>query len=283
LRSQDDRSVRRRAVDLGRWGVPPAQSIRVHNFGDVTIPVAPWLIAMTPGSPGAFTIPADRFFDGNEADRRQWTAYAQLMGYTDVFAFLTTYFKGRLSSEWDTIFYRDIAPALFKRIVDNLIFSSTSPQKAPTPGGPMTAKVDPNTGLLLPNAQPYKGLSADFSTTSRYTGGTVRMTINVRGTSSIARQDVPPVMYLQGGGVLANLGDPITFRLAAATRSRSSRRRRTLRRRSRGFPPSRPQRRSIRPPTTRRWAPSSRRGGGKSSSRRSIATAIRLMPASTSS
>ena len=197
--------------------VPPAQSIRVHNFGDVTIPVAPWLIAMTPGSPGAFTIPADRFFDGNEADRRQWTAYAQLMGYTDVFAFLTTYFKGRLISEWDTIFYRDIAPALFERIVDNLIFSSTPPQKAPTPGGPMTAKVDPNTGLLLPNAQPYKGLSADFSTTSRYTGGTVRMTINVRGTSSIARQDVPPVMYLQGGGVLANLGDSITFRLEDMT------------------------------------------------------------------
>ncbi len=198
--------------------VPPAQSIRVTNFDDVVIPLSPLFFVGMSGAPSTITIPRDRFFDGNEADRRQWTAYAALMGYPDVFDFLRTYFKDRLISEWDTIFYRDIAPALFERIVDNLIFSTTPPAKNPTPGSALKPIVyDPVTGLPVAPAQAYKGLAADFSTTSRYTGGTMRMTLNVRGTSSIARKDVPSLMYLQAGGAVANLGDAITFRLEDMT------------------------------------------------------------------
>ena len=186
--------------------VPPAQSIRVTNFDDVYVPISPlYFAALGVANPQTtLAFPKDRFFDDNELDRRQWTAYATLMGYTDVHKFLGTYFKGKLISEWDTIFYRDIAPVLFEHIVDSLIFSTTPPGKTTTPAGPTPA-------------DSYKGITADFATTARYTGGVMRMTLTLRGTSSIKREDLPRTLYLQAGGAVAALGDVVTLRLEDMT------------------------------------------------------------------
>lgn len=185
-------------LDANYGSVPPAQAVRVTNFENVSVAVSPLFI--TDGSSNIINLAKDRFFDGNELDRRQWEAYGLLLGYTDVFKFLGAYFKGKLVSEWDTIFYNDIAPALFEKIIQNINFTVTPPVRGPVaPGAPV--------------ANAYNGFACDFSSTSRYTGGNVNMTLNVRGTSTTTREKVPEILYLSAGSAVANLSDVISFRL----------------------------------------------------------------------
>ena len=53
------------------------------------------------------------FFEDGKRDQEQWEAVLRLLGYTDVLDMLDYYFRGRLISEWDEIFYNDIAPLVF--------------------------------------------------------------------------------------------------------------------------------------------------------------------------
>ena len=60
-----------------------------------------------------------QFFETGGFDKAQWEAYASLLG-KNVFDMLSYYFKDRLISEWDSIYYNDIAPLLFERICNNI-------------------------------------------------------------------------------------------------------------------------------------------------------------------
>lgn len=177
--------------------VPPAQSIRVTNFDDVYVssfPLVPWLNAPGVG----VRIGKERFFDGNELDQRQWEAYAALMGYDDVYKILSTYFKDKLISEWDTIFYREIVPVMFERMIARLSFATSPPDHAAK-----TAATPPNK---------YVGIACDFSSRTRYTGGQQRITLNLRASSNLTRAEIPDTLYLQCGTAVARLSDVITFR-----------------------------------------------------------------------
>src|SRR4029079_1014224 len=77
-------------VDANYASVPPAQCIRVRKFDS-------------------------NFFEAGGFDKAPWEAYASLLG-KNVLDMLSYYFKDRLISEWDSIFYNDIAPLLFERI-----------------------------------------------------------------------------------------------------------------------------------------------------------------------
>ncbi|MFM8331105.1 MAG: hypothetical protein ACKN9T_05405 [Candidatus Methylumidiphilus sp.] len=192
-------------MDANFASLPPAQSIRVTNFDDVHMPVAPWFFPNSDMG-GTITLSKDRFFDGNELDRRQWEAYAKILGWDDVFKFLSAYFKGKLIAEWDSIFYSDIAPVVFERIVNSLHFSATKPDKYPVSDKP-------------PKAANDIGLDADFSSTSRYNGGNATVTLNVRGRASRARSKLPQIVYLECTSPIAGLSDMITFRLENMTLS----------------------------------------------------------------
>lgn len=122
------------SVDANFQSVKPKDCIRVINFDD-------------------------KFFDGSGNDERQWDEYRKILEsaipgtqLTDTPKFLTYYFRDRLISEWDSIFYNDIAPLLFETIAKNIHIGAFS--------------------------------SLDFSTTEKYKGGNVVMRLNIRGNAS---------------------------------------------------------------------------------------------------
>lgn len=133
-------------LDANYEYVAPARCIRVNNFRDFTIKL-PW---------GNITIAPIDFFQGAQVDKKLWDAYASILGYTDTLDMLEYYFKGRLISEWDEIYYNDIAPVVFERITDAIRF---------------------------------EGITTDMSTTARYKGGERVMRINFNGTTSKRRVD----------------------------------------------------------------------------------------------
>lgn len=141
-------------LDANYDSVPPAQCIRVANFTPTSI------------SFGGVTVPVqglDFFQDGIE-DLKLWTHYAKLLGYTDVLKMLDYYFKGRLIAEWDDIFYNDIAPVVFRKIVDSITISQ---------------------------------INADFTSEVKYTGGERLMRLYVSGTTSKKRNELPPQLKLK--------------------------------------------------------------------------------------
>ena len=99
------------SLDANYDSVPPAQCIRVTNFAPTSI------------SFGGVTVPVsglDFFLDGN-VDKDLWTAYATILGHSgDVLKMLDYYFRGRLIAEWDEIFYNDLAPIIFDKIVSSM-------------------------------------------------------------------------------------------------------------------------------------------------------------------
>lgn len=114
------------SVDANFGYVPPAQCIRVKKFDD-------------------------NFFEEGGFDKAQWTAYAKLLG-KNVMDMLSYYFKDRLISEWDSIYYNDIAPLVFERILQNISIGSFS--------------------------------AIDFSSETKYKGNTTLQKINLRGNGS---------------------------------------------------------------------------------------------------
>lgn len=140
-------------LDANFQTVPPAQCIRVTNFQPTSFPI------------GGISIPVSGadFFDKGPVDKQLWTAYATILGYSNVFDMLDYYFKNRLIAEWDEIYYNDIAPIIFDKIVDSI-------------------------KLEL--------ISTDMTSTMRYKGGERLISINLSGTTNIKRNKFPDKIKL---------------------------------------------------------------------------------------
>jgi hypothetical protein len=146
-------------MDANFETVPPAQCIRVMNFSPPPkVSIGPFGLL-----PLVVTAPED-FFADNIDDRAQWQAYATLLGYPDVISFLNAHFRGNLISEWDEIFSRDIAPIAFERIL---------------------------------SAVGLEHFSVDFTTEARYHGGDHLLRVNLAGTTSKKRNELPEVLELK--------------------------------------------------------------------------------------
>ncbi len=138
-------------IDDNFQTVPPAHCVRVVNFQPTSVTI------------GGITVPvtfAD-FFENDVVDKKVWTTYATLLGYADVIPMMENYFQGRLISEWDDIYYNEMVPVIFDKIVDTL-------------------RMD------------YMAL--DFTSSTRYKGGERTMRVDFRGTTSKKRVEFP--LYL---------------------------------------------------------------------------------------
>jgi hypothetical protein len=145
------------SLDANYQSVPPAECIRVVNFKPpATISIGP-LGSISP------TFSILDFFADNDDDKKQWTIYANLLGYTDVLTMLNAYFKGNLISEWDAIFYNDIAPLIFEKIVSDITLSE---------------------------------FSTDFSSETKYKGGERVIRLNLTGSTSKKRNQLPQQLNL---------------------------------------------------------------------------------------
>ncbi|HEY0610733.1 MAG TPA: papain-like cysteine protease family protein, partial [Chitinophaga sp.] len=119
------------------------------------------------------------FFQNSVIDKNLWDAYAAILGYNDTLDMLDYYFKGRLISEWDDIYYNDIAPVVFDRIVD---------------------------AIKLEN------IATDMTSASRYKGGERVMRINFNGTTSKTRADFNDTMLMScSSPVVKNLKNLVTL------------------------------------------------------------------------
>lgn len=81
--------------------VPPAQCIRVHNFNPLTI-----LVNDVPK-----TID---FFDGMPDDKKIWEAYARVL-QINIYELMNK-FSGNVISDWNRLFFDDIAPDIIKEL-----------------------------------------------------------------------------------------------------------------------------------------------------------------------
>jgi hypothetical protein len=139
--------------DANYENVPPAQCIRIINFNPKTISYGPITLQVN----------ALDFFHGGIIDKQLWTTIAGLLNYTDkpgepaVLQMLDYYFKGQLISEWDAIFYNDILPEVFERLIENIRIDS---------------------------------IASTFTNTTRYRGGERVVQINVVGTTTLSRKEL---------------------------------------------------------------------------------------------
>ena len=175
------------SMDANYQSVPPAQCMRIVNFKPQPISVGVSLPTLVPANSLS---PALDFFAENLDDRKQWQAYADILGYSDVETMLNAYFKGNLIAEWDSIFYTDIAPLIFEKIVSRITLSE---------------------------------FSTDFSSETKYRGSERVMRLNVTGASSKKRNQLPLELNL---GVsdqnLKRLQNYITFNVEELTISYST-------------------------------------------------------------
>ena len=140
-------------LDGNYQNVPPAQAIRIITF-------SPQTVTLDDGSMGEVD-----GFDNNDIDKQQWEAYANILTeFGDVYEMMNEFFAGRLVSEFDRIFYQDIAPLVFNRIVDSI-------------------KIGAPPGEDAPNLE-------DLTPMTRYTGGEQSMRIRVAGNYSGTRMDL---------------------------------------------------------------------------------------------
>lgn len=157
-------------LDANYESVPPAKCIRVVNFRPVPMTIFGQTFTVSGG---------DSFFEDSIIDKKLWTTYASILGYSDVLDMLEYYFKGRLISEWDEIYNKDIAPVLFQKVVDSI-------------------RVDK--------------LSLDLTTVGHYKGGEVVMRMTVNGTTPLKRNQLPEILNMKSSSSLLNsLADYITL------------------------------------------------------------------------
>ncbi|MEU6223122.1 papain-like cysteine protease family protein [Streptomyces sp. NPDC047042] len=140
-------------LDANYESVPPARCMRVKNFDPVSITANGVTV----------TVSGLDFFQDGQRDREQWELYGRLLGYSDVLDMLTYYFGGRLISEWDDIFYQDIAPLVFDRIINSVRLSD---------------------------------FAVDTTASSRYTGGERLIEVTLSGTTSKRRNQLPDQLLL---------------------------------------------------------------------------------------
>jgi len=142
------------SMDANFQSVPPAQCMRITNFKPQPVSFGGGQFTLNP----ILGLTALDFFAENLDDRKQWRAYADILGYSDVETMLNAHFKGNLISEWDSIFYTDIAPLVFEKIVSRISLSE---------------------------------FSTDFSSETNYEGGERAMRLNLTGTTSKKRNQLP--------------------------------------------------------------------------------------------
>lgn len=158
-------------LDANYETVPPAQCIRVTNFQPTSMTIAGITIQIS----------GLDFFENSIIDKNLWTTYASILGYSNVLDMLDYYFKNRLIAEWDQIFYNDIAPVIFAKIVDSINMEF---------------------------------IATDLTTAERYRGGDRVMRIALNGTTSLKRNEFP--LYLKissGSSLIKTLKDMVTLTL----------------------------------------------------------------------
>ncbi|MES2207897.1 MAG: hypothetical protein V4525_14020 [Pseudomonadota bacterium] len=133
--------------------VPPAQCISITSFQPRPIQI--FGVTVNVSGPD--------FFDHGHLDRQLWEAYANILGYgSNVYDLLDYYFKDKLIADWDDIFYRDLAPALFEKILSTLTLTN---------------------------------ISTDFSSTRKYRGGEQWMAVNLTGSTNLTRAQLGDKIY----------------------------------------------------------------------------------------
>lgn len=156
-------------MDANYQTVPPAQCMRVINFRPFQIKIWGSDLPLTPFD----------FFQESILDRQAWTAYASVLGYTDVLDFMDYYFKDRLIAEWDSIFYQDIAPYVFQRLVD---------------------------------AMHLESIATEWTSTQRYKGGERVMQLEMDGSTSLKRDQFNQKLKLSCGEThLKSIADQLTL------------------------------------------------------------------------
>ncbi|NJO17477.1 MAG: hypothetical protein HC877_17550 [Thioploca sp.] len=150
-------------LDANYESVLPAYCIRVTNF---KIKESITINGIIPNTTSVITISGEDFFKDGINDENHWKAYATLLGYTNVLDMLNYYFKGKLIAEWDEIYYNDIAPIVFEKILDSITLA---------------------------------GISLDLTSSWKYKGGEQLMRINLNGTMSSTRKDLPLTITLGCG------------------------------------------------------------------------------------
>jgi Papain-like cysteine protease AvrRpt2 len=160
-------------LDANYETVPPAQCIRVKTFGNVRISYFNFSEIYSIDKGGI------DFFEGSKIDKNLWTAYASILGYSSVTDMLEYYFAGKLISEWDDIYYNDIAPVVFERIVRSI-----------------------NIELI----------GTDKTSATKYKGGERLMQINLRGKTGKKRNELPLTIKLFSDSTVVNsLKDLVTL------------------------------------------------------------------------
>lgn len=150
-------------LDANYQIVPPARCIRIISFKPRAINYN------IGGNSLSINYSGEEFFEDSIIDKKQWTAYAKILGYDDVLEFLEYYFAGRLIAEWDGIFEQDILPEVFSKLIDSI-------------------KIDE--------------ISWDLTSTSRYTGGHRRIRVRVDGECSKTRKQLPDNLIMSCGDAL---------------------------------------------------------------------------------
>jgi hypothetical protein len=146
-------------LDANYESVPPAKAIRI---GEITKDKTITNDEVTK------TIP----FFVNDEDEKQWKIYKEILNeregvdYTDVYDMLNSLFSGRLISEWDTIFYTDIAPYVVDQLSESIKVSSG------------------NASILL-----------DLTLVDRYTKGERRIRLRVAGEANSPRKDIEEMEF----------------------------------------------------------------------------------------
>lgn len=151
------------SLDANFESVPPAQSIRIIDFTPQTIPVV-----NDDGDSINVTTTGTNFFENDVISETLWKTYASILDFDNVWQLMNAYFKGRLISEWDTIFYKELLPKIFAKIVDSIVIGN---------------------------------LDLDFSTEAQYRGGNRRVHINFNSTGPIGKKRSLMPLYLN---VLSN-------------------------------------------------------------------------------
>ncbi|MCX7068258.1 MAG: hypothetical protein NTW85_11270 [Methylococcales bacterium] len=156
-------------MDANYETVAPAQCMRVVNFRGISITIG----GIT------FNFAGGDFFQNSILDKTAWEAYAFFIGYNDPLDMLDYYFRGRLIAEWDSIFYNDIIPVVFNRIIENIQIA---------------------------------GIACDWSSNARYKGGERIMRISMQGKTSKKRNEFLPEIVMTASNFVTNtIHDQVTF------------------------------------------------------------------------
>ncbi len=104
-------------IDENFENVPAARCIRIKSFNTIT-PVP------DPSGNSINLDPITDLFDNEGGALDMWLAYSELLGYGGTKAglkqMLSKYFPMQLIGDWDTIWYRIVAPEIFTKVLSHI-------------------------------------------------------------------------------------------------------------------------------------------------------------------